>query len=124
MEIEKYDEETVMPCVRRASQLMIEQSDSVLMHKLMELIISHENSADETTSYALGKLFTNDPAAVEHAIEKFPMHGKKIIFNSVQTGWENVRPELSAALRRNREERLAKLHLSVVGPMGTTPVRR
>jgi hypothetical protein len=112
-EIEQYDEGTVMPCVRRASQLMAKQEDPVLMHKLMELVISHENSADETISYTMGKLFATNPVAVERALEQFPFNGRKRISDSIQTGWINVKPELSPALGKSRDERLKKLLSSV-----------
>ncbi len=111
--IEKYNEETVMPCVRRAAQLLSQHSNPVLMRKLMELVISYENSGDETVSYAMGKIFSANPASVERTIKEFPSDRRKLIFNSVQTGWVNVKPELSPALGKNRDEQLRQLLLSV-----------
>lgn len=108
-EIEQYDEEMLMPCVRRASQLMSRHSNPALMHKLMELVISHENSGDETISYAMGRLFAATPTAVEHTIKEFPPGGRKLISDSVQTGWINVKSELSSSTSKNRDERLKKL---------------
>lgn len=119
-EIELYDEEVVMPCVRRASQLMAKHADTVLMHKLMELVISHENSADETISYAMGKLFAANPATVERALKEFPINGRKLIAGSVQTGWINVKTELSPTLSKSRDERLKRL-LSSVNNAGSVP---
>jgi hypothetical protein len=89
-ESERYGEETVMPCVRRASQLMATHADPVLMHKLMELVIFYENSADESISYAMGKLFATHPAAVERALREFPFSGRKRVAESIQAGWMNV----------------------------------
>lgn len=109
----QYDEETVIPCVSRASQLMANHADPALMHKLMELVISHENLADETISYAMGKLFSVNPSSVERALKEFPSNERKLIVDSIQTGWINVKPELSPALSKNRDGRLKKLHSSV-----------
>ena len=110
--IEQYDEGVVMPCVGRASQLMSSRSNSALMHKLMELVISYENSADETISYEMGRLFAVNSKAVEHTIKEFPPSGKKIILKSIQTGWINVKPELSPSVGKSGDERLKKLLLS------------
>lgn len=112
-EVEQYSETTVMPCVSSAAQRMAKRADPRLMLALMELLVSYENSADETISYSMGKLFAADPAAVERALETFSPIERKLIANSIETGWINVKPEYSSALRKNREERLKKLLSSV-----------
>lgn len=113
---EKYDETTVMPCVRRAAQLLTKSSNSALMHKLMELVISYENSADETVSYSMGKIFAGNPAVIEHSIKKFPAVGRRLILNSVQTGWVNVGPGLPPAVVKSRNERIKHLRSSIDSP--------
>jgi hypothetical protein len=117
-QIEQYDQDAVMPCVRRASQIMEKHGEPLLMHKLMELVISYENSADETLSYSMGKLFAANPAAVERALKEFSPDGRKILSDSIRTGWVNVRPELPPGLGKNRDERLKKLLSSAHGRVG------
>jgi DNA invertase Pin-like site-specific DNA recombinase len=112
-EVEQYGETTVMPCVSRAAQRMVNRADPRLMHGLMELLVSYENSADETMSYSMGKLFAADPAAVERALKAFSPSERKLISNSIQAGWINVKLEYSSALGKNREERLKELLSSV-----------
>jgi hypothetical protein len=108
-ELEQYDEDHAMPCVRRASRLMAGHPDPVLMHALMALAFSHADSADETISYALGTLFAADPAAVERGLQAFPAGGRNIIAQSIEAGWINVKPGLSPALVKRRDGRLRKL---------------
>ena len=110
---EQYDEGTVIPCVRRVPQLLSKRSSPALMHKLMQLVISYENSADETVSYSMGKVFAANPEAVESGIKEFPKNGRKLIANSVQTGWVNVKAGLNAALVANRDERIKKLEQNI-----------
>jgi DNA invertase Pin-like site-specific DNA recombinase len=114
-EVEQYGETTVMPCVSRAAQRMAKRADPRLMHGLMELLVSYENSADETMSYSMGRLFAADPAAVERALKAFSPIERKLISDSIQAGWINVKPEYSSALGKDREERLEKLLSSVDG---------
>ena len=106
---EQYDEETVMPCVRRAAQLLSKRSNPALIHKLMELVISYANSADETVSYSMGKVFAANPEAIESSIKEFPKDGRQLIAISVQTGWANVKPGLNTALVANRDARIKQL---------------
>ncbi len=106
---EKFNEETVMPCVRRAAQLLSKRSKLVLMHEFMKLVISYENSADETISYSIGEVFAANPKIIESAIKEFPDNGRKLISNSVLTGWESVKPGLDAAIATNRDERIKRL---------------
>lgn len=122
-ELEQYNQEKVMPCVRRASQHMASHADPLIMHKLMELVISYENSADGTISNSMGKLFATDPATVERGLKEFPVMGRRLIADSVQTGWTNVKAGLAAACRKNRDERLKKLLASLGRKVGTAPIQ-
>ncbi|MES2072573.1 MAG: hypothetical protein V4488_19590 [Pseudomonadota bacterium] len=113
---EQYSEETVIPCVQRAAQLLSKHSNPRLMHKLMELVISYENSADEMISYSMGKVFAANPAAIENAIKTFPEPDRKLISNSVWAGWVNVKPELPSKLVKNRDKRIKFILPSVDSP--------
>lgn len=84
--------------------------------------ISHENNADEAISYTMGKLFAADPEDFKCALEAFPINGRKIIVNSVQAGWINLKPELSPSLGKNRDRALGKL-LSAVNSAELRPLR-
>jgi hypothetical protein len=107
--LEQYDESRLMPCVRHAAQRLAAHADPVLMHELLVLVISYENSADETLSYAMGSVFGADPAAVERALKAFPAADRKRVHDRIQAGWANVKLDLPPALRKNRDARLANL---------------
>ena len=63
-QVERYDEETAMPCVRKALQFLERESDEALVRKLMDFTVSYENSADETVSEAMATIFAKRPDAV------------------------------------------------------------
>jgi hypothetical protein len=108
-QVEHNDEEVVMPCVRRAAQILSKRSDPALMHKFMGLIISYENSADETISHSIGEVFAADPQAIESGIKKFSRTERQAIIDSILMGWTNVKPGLNAALIIDREKRIKHL---------------
>jgi len=104
--LERYGEEQLMPCVRSASQSLAVHPDPSLTRQLMALLVSYDNAADETLSYAVARLFAVDPAAVEHAYRSFGPDDRRRMAERIRAGWTNVRPELRTALRRPLDARL------------------
>jgi hypothetical protein len=105
---EKLSERVVIPCVVRARAMLSDHDDPVLANRLLKLVVSYENVADETVSYALGQIFGENPKVLESAIRKFSHSEQKLILAQLQSGWINVRSKYSAAVK-DREIRLRRL---------------
>lgn len=108
-QVEQYSEETTMPCMRRAKNLLVEKPDQKLILKLMEFVVSYENSADETVSSVMASVFVTHPNAVENELKRFPPLQRNIVLGSIEAGWADASKKLSAVKRRDRETRLRSL---------------
>lgn len=106
---DSFGEEKLMPCVQRAARLLSKGSNPQLMKKLMEVVISYENSADETISYSIGSVFAANPEAIEAGIKPFPVSSRRRIAAAIRTGWINVKPKVESALVKDRTDRLKHL---------------
>jgi hypothetical protein len=105
-QVEHYDEETAMPCVRKATQILDRELDEALLRKLMEFAVSHENSADETISAAIAAVFARHPDAVAQGLASFSPARAQILLRSLESGWPGVSRTLALADRQDREARL------------------
>lgn len=101
----------LMPCIKRATQLLSKDTNIKLMQKLMQLVVSFENTADETLSYSMGKVFAANPQIIEVSMKKFSDSERRVIATSVQLGWTNVRPGLAPTLVKDRDMRVKNLLL-------------
>ena len=108
-QVERFSEEDLFPCVRRAAKILSKGAEPVLMQNLLRLALSYENSADETIPYSLGIIFAHNPGAIENGIKEFSEIQRQTLTKSIQWGWQNVKSGLSTAVIRDRDERLAKL---------------
>lgn len=106
---ESFGEKQLMPCVQRAARLLSKKSNLQLMKKLMEVVISYENSADETISYSIGSVFAANPDAVEVGIKSFPKASRQQIAEAIRAGWINVKPKVETGLAKDRDDRLRTL---------------
>lgn len=102
-QVEKYSEETAMPCIRKAVHLIERNLDEALLHTLIDFAVSYENSADETVSGAMATIFTKYPDAVSEIVTNFSPMSKKIIVRSIDSGWSGVTATLTAQERQDRE---------------------
>ncbi|MDC8785898.1 hypothetical protein [Roseateles koreensis] len=103
---EQYGEETALPCVRRAVEILDEALDEPLLQRLMAYAISHENSADETTSEAMATVFARYPDAVLVGVASFVPTRARILVRSIESGWPGVRKTLEPAIRDQRDAQL------------------
>ena len=110
-EIEHYSEGIAFPCVRRVAAILVKENDNMLMHDLMRFVVSFENSADETLSAAFGRIFADNPQAIERTIKKFPSAERAIIVQSVRAGWENTKKGIASNIVKDRETRINRLML-------------
>lgn len=108
-QVERYGEETAMPCVRKAVELLEREPDEALLRKLMDFAVSYENSADETVSEAMATIFAKHPDVVVRMLERFSAARRKIIVRSIDSGWSGVAATLAASERQDKEARLRAL---------------
>jgi hypothetical protein len=106
---ERYSEQTALPCVRRAIDLLDQQFDEALLRGLMGYAFSRQNSADETVSEALASVFAKHPDAVASTLLSFPTGRAKVLLRTIEYGWHGVRSGLEVALRQDRDDRLRAL---------------
>lgn len=109
IQVEKLNEEDVIPCVERAGEILSKTDASKLAHKLLELVISYENSADETISYSLGLIFGANPQSLESAIKSFSPSEQKLISERLKIGWLNAKSKFKNEVIEDRERRLLQL---------------
>lgn len=106
---EQYDDGTVMPCVEQAGRILSARDDPKLAHKLLQLTVSYENSADETISYSLGLIFGVNPQVLENALYRFSSSERKLIAERLQVGWLNAKAKFKKDVVKDRDRRLQKL---------------
>lgn len=103
---EQYSEETALPCVQRAVELLDQELDEALLRKLMEYTVSRQNSADETVSEAMATAYARHPDAVAAGVALFAPARTRILLRSIESGWSGVRKTLEPAVRQEREGQL------------------
>lgn len=108
-QVEKLNEGKVIPCVERAGEILSAVDEPKLAHKLLQLVLSYENSADETISYSLGLIFGANPQVLEDAIKRFSTSEHKLIAERLEVGWLNAKPKFKKEVIKDREQRLQKL---------------
>jgi hypothetical protein len=103
---EQYSEETALPCVHRAVELLDQEFDEALLRKLMEYTVSRQNSADETVSEAMATAYVRHPDAVAAGVTSFAPARAGILLRSIESGWSGVRKTLEPTVRQEREGQL------------------
>lgn len=107
--VERYGEDTAFPCVIKTSKILSNHNNPALMRQFLKLVVSFENSADETISSSLGTIFAYNPSAIERGIKDFPDAQRELIAKSVQVGWENSKKGLGASRIADRDKRIKRL---------------
>jgi hypothetical protein len=107
--LEQYSEEVAMPCVLRAQELLLRQHDQGLMRKLLEFVVSYENSADETISMAVATVFATRATETGAALQRFSPVQRKLVARSIESRWSQASRNLSVEQRRIGEAELKKL---------------
>jgi hypothetical protein len=110
VQVEKLNEENVIPCVERAGEILSTLNEPRLVHKLLQLVVSYENSADETISYSLGLIFGANPQMRENALKRFTPSESKLIVERLEGGWLNAKSNFKKEVIKDRKQRLQKLH--------------
>jgi len=103
---EQYGEETALPCVRRAVEMLDREFDEGLLRALMAYAVSRQNSADEAVPEALASVFAKHPDAVASSLMAFSPGRAKVLLHSIESGWPGVRRKFDPTLRQDRDERL------------------
>jgi len=106
--VEKFHENSLSPCLERAVKTLSQEDQPELMHKLLEVIVSYKNSADEMISYSLGVVFGKNPDIFESSLQSFPTSKRKLILQQLKLGWLNAKAEFKEDVVSDREQRLQK----------------
>lgn len=107
--VEQFHENSLSPCLKRTVEILSKEDQPELMHKLLEVIVSYENSADEMISYSLGLVFGENPDAFETSLQGFPASKRRLIVKRLRPGWLNAKSEFKEDVISDRESRLQKL---------------
>lgn len=99
-QLESYGEQTAMPCMRQAAQMLASHPDRRLTRSLLEFAISHENAADESVSEALATVFTRRAGDVEREIGTFSPQQRSLLIRQIETGLRSLgTPQPQTVLR-------------------------
>jgi hypothetical protein len=90
MELEKFDEEVLDAKIEDCVKILSTGRDTELAVEFFRLLISYENSADEGLSYALGKIFLNNPDLITETFNKFKKSDQQYLYKTLEWGWRNV----------------------------------
>ena len=111
-QVEHLNVERVMPCVERAQGILSVRDERELAYKLLQLVVSYENSADETISYSLGMIFGVNPQVLENGLSRFGSVERKVVAARLEVGWLNAKVKFKKNVIADRERRLQKLRSS------------
>jgi len=106
---ERFDETQMRPSERQAAKILSTRSDNKLAHSLLTIVVSYENSADETLADLLGTVFGKNPTVIEQAVMEFSDSDRKIILNLLEFGWGNVKIDFGPKIVVDRDKRLRRL---------------
>jgi len=110
-ELEKFNEEVLAARIEDCVKLLSAGRDSQLAVEFFKLLISYKNSADERLSYALGKVFLNNPDLVTETFGKFKRSDQQYLYKTLDWGWRNVTfgKDISQSTLQDRTKRLKEL---------------
>ena len=108
-QLRELNEEKVIPCVEHAREALSTRGDAEFAHKLLQLAVSYENSADETIAYSLGLIFGANPVVLEHALKRFSASERRLLTEQLRTGWLNTKSKFTKEAVKDREQRLKRL---------------
>src|SRR2546423_7600963 len=89
--VEELNVERIMPCVERAQGILSVRDERELAYKLLQLVVSYENSADETISYSLGMIFGTNPEVLENGLRRFGPAEREVVAARLEIGWLNTK---------------------------------
>jgi hypothetical protein len=108
-QVEKFDEKQMEPSEKQAAKILSKNSQHRLAESLLRVVVSNENSADETLPDLLGTIFGKNPSTIEQAVKRFSRVERKIILNSLEFGWADVKTDFNATTIADRDGRLHRL---------------
>lgn len=104
--VTQFDEGPLSVCLKRAVTILSKENQPRLMHKLLEVVVSYENSADEELAYLMGLIFGAKPNALEGSLQTFSRSKQRIIVDGLKFGWLNAKAEFTPAVVHDRARRL------------------
>jgi hypothetical protein len=104
---------TLLPCMRRAAEILGAKEEPRLASALLETVISFSNSTNEEIPNTMGMIFGRNPDVIERSIRKLSSPERKQAVDLLLFGWSNVQGEFKAGVVKDRQVRLQQLS---VGP--------
>ena len=110
-EVENYYEDKLSPRFKEYVSSITQNNDIELSELFLEMVISYENSADESLSFTCGELFRKDPNLILDVFDKFTNQEQKYLYKQIEFGWEQIiaTDKLSESELVNRNSDLNKL---------------
>lgn len=87
-------------------------NDSCLVREFLKLVVSFENSSDETISITTAEIFYNNPDVFSKKLQLFSSSERKILAKNQNWGWQNL--SASKGSEDRRIKRLSKLERKLI----------
>ncbi|MBI4378657.1 MAG: hypothetical protein HY578_06140 [Nitrospinae bacterium] len=109
--LEQYQEKELSVALSDCVSLLSSDNDTNLALSFFDLLLSLENSADETLAYAFGEVFLNNPDLVIRTFDKLKRQEHKTLYPLLEWGWKNITTQknLSEAKIHSHIEKLKRL---------------
>jgi len=105
----EFAEVHALPCLERATMLLLSSSNRTLLGKVISLADSYENMADEGVSEALALLYVAQPDAFEAAIKSRSRPSRSALLKRTEEGLERQGADIGRAIALDRAKRLKRL---------------
>lgn len=112
---ETFEEAVLESCLRRAVKRLTQDADWQLLHELLSVVVSFQNSASEAYSESVAELFIRSPDLLERGISSFPPADQWVLLQRLSEGWQTAQSQLPPALIKARRTRLQRLLSAVNG---------
>jgi hypothetical protein len=87
--LESFHEDTLNPAFSSCVKYLSSGKDSALSFHLLKLLLSFENSADESLTTGFAEIYYYNPDLVEITFNKFDSQEKKKLLKRLLEGWLN-----------------------------------
>ncbi|WP_374338872.1 hypothetical protein [Leeia sp.] len=112
---EAFEEAVLESCMRRAVKRLTQDADRQLLHELLSVAVSFQNSASEAYSESVAELFIRSPDWLERGISSFPPADQRVLLQRLSEGWKTIQSKLPLTLIKARQTRLQRLLRAVNG---------
>lgn len=124
--VEEYHENQLTEALEECVNLLSSGSDVLLADRFFDVLLSFENSADETLSYVFGEIFLNNPDLIINTFKKFKKTEQKILYQRLEWGFKNItiQKKISEKVLKDRLEKMKQLNMETLETSYSPPVKR